>query len=149
MSLFEVKRLVNSFPLSVWMHSMVHGKALTRWSTKKADESTVFRKSLNKTPSGKLTNCGILKKMFSNHLIVYKTGGREKFHIYPNALSGMLHLLIGFRNIFGIGRMKRHNPPFFQETVKSGNGAGITALSEFVPKDNKPGIRIASAHIRD
>lgn len=38
LSLFEVKRLVNSEPLSVCMHSMWQGKAFTRWSTKRAEE---------------------------------------------------------------------------------------------------------------
>ena len=87
--------------------------------------------------------------MFSGDLTVYKAGGRDKFHIYLNALTGMVHLLVRLGTIFRIGRMDSHNPLLFQETVETGNGAGITALPEFDPEDNKPGIRVSSAHIHD
>ncbi|WP_243126273.1 hypothetical protein [[Clostridium] hylemonae] len=33
----------------------------------------------------------------------------------------------------------------FQEAEEAGNGTGIAALSEFYPKDNQAGVRIASA----
>ena len=88
--------------------------------------SAVFLKSLHIPPSGELINGSILEEMFSDHLTVHKTGGRDKFHIYLNALSGMVHLLIGLRNILRVRRMDSHDALLFEETVKSGNGAGVT-----------------------
>lgn len=38
LSLREVKRFVNSVPLSVWTHSIGHGKAFTRCSRNMAEE---------------------------------------------------------------------------------------------------------------
>lgn len=98
--------------------------------------SAVFLKSLHVPPSGKLINGSILEEMFSDHLTVHKTGGRDKLHIYLNALSGMVHLFIGLRGILRVRRMDSHDALFFEETVKSGNGAGVTALHEFYPEDD-------------
>lgn len=109
----------------------------------------VFFKSLYKAPPGIFVNSGILEKMFSNDLAVDKAGRGDKLHIHLNTLSGMVHLLIGFRDILRIRRMDRHNALLFKEAVQSGNGAGITTLHELDPEDNKAGIRIASAHIRN
>lgn len=111
--------------------------------------SALFLKSLNETPSGILINGGILEEMLSDDVAVYKAGGRDKFDIYLNALSGMVHLLVRLGNIFRIGRMNRHHAQPFQEAVEAGDGTGIAALPEFDPKDNKPHVRVASAHIRD
>ncbi len=107
----------------------------------------VFLKSLNKTPSGILINSSILEEAFSGDPAVYKAGGRDKFDIYLNALFGMVHLLVRLGNIFRIGRMNRHHAQPFQEAVEAGDGTGIAALPEFDPKDNKPCVRVASAHI--
>ena len=41
LSLWVENRLVNSVPLSVWVHSIGQGKALTRWFTKRAEEQVV------------------------------------------------------------------------------------------------------------
>lgn len=105
--------------------------------------------SLYKTPAGILINSRVLKELFSNHLGIFQTGGRDKFYIYLEPLSGRVHFFIGLRNVLWIRGMYSHDPLFPEEAVKPGNGAGIAALPEFDPKDHKTGIRISSAHIHN
>ena len=107
----------------------------------------VFLKSLHKTPSGILVNGGILEEMLSDYLTVYKAGRGDELHIHLNALPGMVHLLIRLGDILGVGGMDSHEPLFFEEAVQSWDGAGITALHEFYPEDNKPCVRVSPAHI--
>lgn len=109
---------------------------------------TVFFKSLHETPSGILINGSVLIKMASFGF-VYKADRRDKFHIDLDALSGMVHLFIRFWNILWVRRMDRHKPLLSEKAVKTGDGAGIAALHEFYPEDNKTCIGITSAHIRD
>lgn len=81
--------------------------------------------------------------------IANEADGRDKFHIDLNAFPWMIHLLIGFRDIFRIRRMDSHDLLLFEETVKAGDGAGVAGLGKFNPEDNKAGMGIASAHIGD
>lgn len=108
----------------------------------------VLLKSLDKAPAGELINGSILIEMLSSG-IANKAGGWDKFHIDLDAFPWMVHLLIGFGDIFGVGRMDSHDPLLFEETVKAGDGAGVAALSKFNPEDDKAGMGIASAHIGD
>lgn len=110
---------------------------------------TVFFKSLYKTPSGILINGSVLEKLLSDDLAVFEAGGGNKFDVHLDALSRIVHLLIGFRNIFGVRGVDRHNALFSEEAVKAGNGTGIASLSELDPEDHKAGIRIAPAHMGD
>ena len=107
----------------------------------------MFLKSFHKTPSGELINGGILEKLFSDYPAVFQAGGRDEFHIHLNPLTRVVHLLIWFGDVLGIRRMYSHNALFFKESVKSGNGAFITAQAELDPENNEAGIGIASAHI--
>lgn len=43
--------------------------------------------------------------------------------------------------------MNGHDPMFFKEPIKPRNRAGISPLPKLNPEDNKPGIRIPSAHV--
>ena len=54
----------------------------------------VFLKGFHKTPSGKLINGSVLEELLPNDPAVYKTGGRDKFHIHLDTLTGILYLLI-------------------------------------------------------
>ena len=63
----------------------------------------VFLKRFHKTPSGILIDRCVLKELFSDDLAVFQTGGGDKFHIHLEALTGIVHLFIGLRDIFGIG----------------------------------------------
>lgn len=109
----------------------------------------MFLKSFHKTPSGILINRGILEEMFTNHLTVYETGGRDKFDIYLDALPGMFHLLIRLRDILGIGRVYSHDALFFQKTVEPRDGARIATLHELDPENDKACVRVTPAHIHD
>ena len=110
---------------------------------------TVFFKSLYKTPSGILINGSVLEKLLPDDLAVFEAGRRNKFDVHLDALSRIVHLLIGFRNIFGVRRMDSHNALFSEEAVKAGNRTGIASLPELDPEDHKADIRIAPAHIGD
>lgn len=96
----------------------------------------VFLKSFHKTPPGILVKGSVLEELLPNDLAVFETGGRDKFDIHLDTLTGILHLLIWLWNVFGIGWMDRHDTLFFEEAVESGNGAGITTLPELNPKND-------------
>ena len=64
-------------------------------------------------------------------------------------LNKMIHLLVRFRDVLGIRGMKSHDTLFFEETVETGNGAGIAALHELDPENDETGIRVTPAHIVD
>lgn len=107
----------------------------------------VFLKSFYKAPSGVLINGGILEELFSDHLAVFQTDRGDKFDIYLDTLSRIIHLLIRFGNVFGIWRMDGHHVLFFEEAVKAGDGTGISSLTELDPENNETGMGIAASHI--
>lgn len=109
----------------------------------------VLFKGFHKAPPGILVNGGILEKMFADNPAVHKAGRGDEFHIHLYTLSGMVHLLIRLRDIFGVRGMESHNALLFEEAVKTGDGAGVTALHEFNPENDEAGIRVTSAHIED
>ena len=109
----------------------------------------VFLKSLHKTPSGIFINGSILEEMLSNHLAIHKAGRRDKFHIYLDTLTRMIHLLIGLGDILGIWGMYCHDALPFEESIEAGNGTGIAALHELYPENDETSIRVAPAHIED
>ena len=106
-------------------------------------------KGLHETPAGILVDGRVLEKLLSDHLGVFQTGRRNKFHINLDALSGMIHLFIGLRDVLWVRRMYSHDPLLPEETVKAGNGAGIAAPSEFDPEDDQTVMRVSAAHILD
>ena len=106
-------------------------------------------KSLHKAPAGVFIKGSVLEELLSDHMAVDQTGRGDKFHIDLDTLSRVVHLLIRLGDIFGVWRMDGHDALSFEETVKTGNGAGVTALDKLHPEDDQPCIRIASAHIRD
>lgn len=69
-----------------------------------------------------------------------KQADRTKFHINLDPLSRMIHLFIGLRNVLWVRRMYSHDPLFPKEMVKTGNGAGVTALAEFDPESDQTGM---------
>ena len=109
----------------------------------------VFLKGLHKPPPGVLINGGILEKMLTNNLAVDEAGRGDEFHINLDTLSRVIHLLIGLWDIFRVRRMDSHDALSAEEAVKAGNGAGVTALGEFAPENDKPGMRVAPAHVKD
>lgn len=109
----------------------------------------VLLKCLHETPAGILVDGRVLEKLLSDHLGVFQTGRWNKFHIDLDALSGMIHLFIGFRDVLWVRRMYSHDPLFPEKTVKARNGAGVAALAEFNPEDDQTVMRISAAHIAD
>ena len=109
----------------------------------------VFLKGFHEAPSGILVNGSVLEELLPNDPAVFEAGERDEFHIHLNMLPGILHSLIGLRDVLWIGWMYGHDALFFEEAVESGDGAGITALPEFDPEDDQSGIRVTAAHIRD
>ena len=109
----------------------------------------VLLKCLHKTPAGILIDGRVLEKLLSDHLGVFQTGRWNKFHINLEALSWMIHLFIGPRDVLWVRRMYSHDPLLPEETVKAGNGAGIAAPAEFAPEDDQTVMRVSAAHIVD
>lgn len=107
----------------------------------------VFLKGFYETPSGVLIYGGVLEELLSNDLTVFEAGRGDKFHIHLDTLSGIFHLLIRLRDVFGIGRMNCQNALFPEETVETGDGAGITTLPELNPENDQTGIGITAAHV--
>ena len=73
-------------------------------------------KRLHKPPSGILINRSILIEMLAFGLI-YKTDGRDKFNINLDTLSGILHLLIGLSNVFGVVWFNSQNTLLTEKAV--------------------------------
>ena len=86
---------------------------------------------------------------FLSFCLIDQTAGRDEFHVNLHPLSGIGHLLIGFGDIFGIGKFFRHDPLVPEETVEPGNGAFIAPLHELHPEDDRSSMRIVPAHIPD
>ena len=107
----------------------------------------VFLKCLDKTPAGILVDGRVLEKLFSDHLWIFQTCRRNKFHINLDALSGMIHCFIGLRDVLWVWRMNSHDPLLSEETVKAGNGTGVTTLSEFDPENDQTVMRVSASHI--
>ena len=108
----------------------------------------MFFKSFHIPPAGGLINGGILIE-FLSFRIIDKTTCRNEFHIDLDTLSGIFHLLIRLRNIFGIRKFLSQDSLFLQKTIQSWDGTFITALHKFDPKDNQTRMGIAPTHILD
>ncbi len=87
----------------------------------------MFFKSFYKAPAGKPVNCSLLVKMLTSSFI-NKADRGKKFYVNLNPLFGMIHLLIGFGDIFGIWRFHSHRSLPAQEAVESWNRAGICCM---------------------
>ena len=107
----------------------------------------LFFIGLHKTPFGTLVNGGMLEEVLSNDIAVDKEGGGNKLHLDLEALSEVVHLLIRLWNKFRVGRMNGHDALLFKETVKTRDGAKVTALHELYPEDDESGMRVAPAHV--
>lgn len=109
----------------------------------------VFFKGFHEAPSGVLVNGGILEEVPANDLAVDEAGRGDELDIHLDTLAWMVHWLIRLRNVLRVRRVDGHDALLFEESVQSRDGTGIAALHKFDPENNKAGIRIAPAHIRD
>ena len=64
----------------------------------------------------------ILKKLFFDDPVVYEAGRRNKFPVNLDALPGVLHLFIGFRNVLEVREMYSHDTLFPEEAVRGRDG---------------------------
>ena len=107
----------------------------------------VLLKGFHIAPAGVFVDRRVLEKLSANDLAVFQAGGRDEFHVDLNALAGIAHLLIGLGNVLGVWRLDRHDPLASQNTVQTGDGTLIAALSELHPEDNQTGMGVTASHI--
>ena len=68
--------------------------------------SALFLKSSYEAKAGILINGGVLEEMLFHDLCVSRdTDGRDDLYVYLHSFPRIMHLLIGFRDVFGIGRL--------------------------------------------
>ena len=106
----------------------------------------LLRISGQEAQTGELINGGVLKQA---QFRVSDAAAGDHLHIYLDTLSGIFHLLIRLRNIFGIRKFLSQDSLFLQKTIQSWDGTFITALHKFDPKDNQTRMGIAPTHILD
>lgn len=94
---------------------------------------TVFFKSFHITPAGVFVDSRIMIKAFS-FCFIDQTGCRNEFYIDLHSLSWIFHLLIRLGDVFGIGKLLRHDALPFEKAVETGYGAFITTLHKFYPE---------------
>ena len=100
------------------------------------------------TKTGKLIKGGILV-VFLAACLTDQTGSRDVFHVDLYTLTGILHLLIQFRNVLGIRRSDRHLPAAAQDAIYAGDASCIPPLHEFHPKHDQSRVWIPAPHIGD
>ena len=108
----------------------------------------VLLKRLDVTKSTVLIQKGILIPL-GGLLLANNTGSRHEFHVDLHPLSGILHLFIGFRYIFGVWQLDGHSSSFAQEPVQPGDGSGVAPLPQFHPEHHDPGVWISASHVQD
>lgn len=81
------------------------------------------------------------------HCLTDQTTLGDKFDINLDSLAGIIHLLIGLRDIFGIWQLYRHLTAFSQKTVQTRNRAGVAPLPQLHPEHDQAGVGIPAAHI--
>ena len=86
---------------------------------------------------------------FGTILLADDAHARDEFDVDLDALTGILHLLVGLWDVFWIWQRCCHLSALAQKAVESGNGSGITALSELYPEHDDAGIRVPAPHIED
>ena len=69
---------------------------------------TLFLESSDKAEARIFVYGGVLvETLFHDLRIACNTDGRDDFYVYLHPFSRIMHLLIGFRDIFGVGRLYR------------------------------------------
>ena len=73
----------------------------------------------------------------------------ERFYVDLHALAGVLHLLIGLGNVFGVRQLDRHLSPVPQKTIQTGDGSAVTAFAELDPEHHETCVRASAPHVID
>ena len=79
--------------------------------------------------------------------LAHEAGGGNEFHVDLHPLTGMIHLLIGFGDIHGIGRFNGHLAPLSQEPVQARDGSLVALLPQLDPEHHKAGVGVTAAHV--
>lgn len=111
-------------------------------------EGVMGIKSFDISPPGILVNGCILEEFFADSLTC-KAGCRNILYVDLYTFAGVMHLLIWLGNVLRVWRFHSHDTLAAKDPVKSGDRTRITALHELYPEDNKTGMRISSAHVRN
>ena len=106
----------------------------------------VLIKGFDIAPPGVFVNGSVLVVLFAFYTVRH-AGKRDELHVDLDAFSGIPHLFIRLGYILRIWRFFGHQFPLDEESVQSGDRAGITPVSEFYPEPYEPGLRVSAAHI--
>ena len=93
-----------------------------------------------------LVNEGVLIELLSL-CFTDKAGCRNKFDIDLTSLPWILHLLVRFYLLFGIGKLDGLAIDPAQDTVQAGDGSGIATHSQLDPEHHQTDMRIPAPHI--
>ena len=72
---------------------------------------------------------------------------RDELDVDLASLTGIVHLLVRFGDVFGIRQLHRHLSAACQDTVQAGDGTGVPSSPQLHPKHDEPGVGISSPHI--
>jgi hypothetical protein len=109
---------------------------------------TVFLKSLQIPKATIFVDKSILVEFLLSRL-TYKTDRGNILYVDLDPLPRILHLFIGFCNIFWIRKLYRHPTQATQHAVQTRDRSGVTALAQLDPKHHQAGVRVPAAHIPD
>ena len=96
--------------------------------------------------AAELINKDVLVKPFLFR-ISHRAGRGNEFHIDLNTLAGVLHLLVRFRDILGIGQLGRPAVNVTKPFVQTGDGACVSMLPQLHLKNHQTRMRVSAAHI--
>ena len=79
--------------------------------------------------------------------LAHEAGGGNEFHVDLHPLTGMIHLLIGFGDILGIGRFHSHLAALSEEPIQARDRPLVAFLPKFDPEYHKPRVGITAARV--
>ena len=101
---------------------------------------------LHVAPSGEFINGCVLIKPFALDAVSH-TGERNELDVDLDAFPGIMHLLVRLWYMLRIWRFRGHHLPLDEESVQSGDRAGIASFSKLYPEPHEPGVWISAAHV--
>lgn len=108
----------------------------------------VFLKGFQIAKTAVLVDEGILIPLCS-WFLTHNAHFRNIFHINLHSLPWILHLLVGFGNIFWIWQLGSKLVSFAQKAIQAGNGSGVPPLAQFHSEHNQTSVLIAPEHVQD
>lgn len=117
-------------------------------------KGAAFGEGFQVTEAAIFVNKGVLIEMPSvflrfPHGLPDQTAFRDEFDVDLDPLAGILHLLVGLGDIFGIRQLHGHLSTIAQKAVQPGDRAGIAPLLQFDPEHHQPGIGVPAPQVID